>query len=83
MDKFVVRYETTPIYILLLLLLLSDKTIKAGACMYLIDNNLWTPAFVGGSLFFTGKGYRKIYEKESSYTGNRGVQPLHSGKAVL
>ena len=52
MDKFVLRYETTPIYILLLLLLLSDRTIKAGACMYLIDNNLWTPAFMGGSLFF-------------------------------
>ena len=32
-DKFVLRYETTPIYIPLLLLLLSADTIKAGACM--------------------------------------------------
>lgn len=33
MDKFVVRYETTPIYILLLLLLLPADKVRAGACM--------------------------------------------------
>ena len=31
MDKFVVRYETTPIYILLLLLLLSEHSDKGGS----------------------------------------------------